>query len=74
MPKTGEHTNEHGVRVTEHECDTCGMEFTICPGIDDYPNCMTIDCASYNPDIDLSDEEIERLLTEPNNGPRMVIH
>ena len=72
--KTGEHTNEHGVRVTEHTCDTCGLEFTICPGIDDYPNCMTIDCDSYDPDVDMTDEQIMDALHTPNSGPRMVIH
>ena len=72
--KTGEHTNEHGVRVTEHVCDTCGVEFEICPGIDDYPNCLTIECDSYDPDVELSAEEIEILINTPRSGPRRVIH
>ena len=67
--KTGEHTNEHGVRVTEHICETCGVEFTICPGIDDYPDCLDIDCDSYDPDCEVDLENIK-----PAGGPRQIIH
>ncbi len=74
MTKTGEHTNIHGVRVTEHICDTCGNTFTICPGIDDYPNCGDIDCTSYDPDTEMTDEEIMDLIDRGPQGPRMIVH
>ena len=67
--KTGQHTNEHGVQVTEHVCETCEIPFTVCPGVDDWPDCLSEDCASYDPDreVDLND-------IRPSTGPRMVIH
>lgn len=67
--KTGEHTNEHGVKVTEHVCDTCGEKFTICPGVDDWPDCLSDDCTSYDPDREVDLDNIE-----PTTGPRMVVH
>ncbi len=65
--KTGEHTNEHGVRVTEHICEACGEPFTICPGIDDFPDCLGDDCDSYDPDREVD-------LNDLRTGPRQVIH
>ena len=67
--KTGEHTNEHGVRVTEHVCETCGGVFTICPGVDDWSNCLSEDCASYDPE-----REVDLDAIKPTNGPRQIIH
>lgn len=48
MTKTDERTNKHGVRVTEHICETCGEPFTVCPGVDDWPDCLSDTCASYD--------------------------
>ena len=67
--KTGEHTNEWGVRVTEHVCETCGVDFTICPGVDDWPNCLDEVCGSYDPDC-----EVHLNNLEPSVGPRQIIH
>ena len=67
--KTGEFTNEYGVRVTEHICDTCGTLFSLCPGVDDWPDCLGIDCDSYDPDREVDLEDIK-----PSEGPRQVIH
>lgn len=67
--KTGEHTNEHGVRVTEHTCDTCGVAFTICPGVDDWSDCLDEDCDSYDPDLEVDLNNIK-----PSTGPRQIIH
>ena len=56
-------TNEYGTTVSEHRCETCGETFTVCPSSgDDGPrrdadrdgNCLTEDCASYDPTRDAS--------------------
>lgn len=57
--------NEYGVPVSSHVCETCGVEFTITPAVDSWPNCMADDCASYDPSCDIeilfmSDREIAR--------------
>lgn len=67
--KTGEHTNEHGVKVTEYICDTCGNTFTVCPGVDDWDNCLAENCASYDPE-----REVDLGNVKPTDGPRLVIH
>ena len=67
--KTGEHTNKHGVRVTEHICDTCGAEFTLCPGDDRWPDCLDESCASYDPE-----REVDLDNLKPTTSPRLVIH
>jgi len=67
--KTGQHTNKHGVRVTTHICDTCGIEFTLCPGVDDWPDCLSEDCASYDPD-----REVDLDNLEPTTGPKQIFH
>lgn len=69
--KTGEHTNEHGVRVTEHVCDTCGTEFTLCPGEEDWPDCLGEDCASYDPEREV---DLDNLEFVDATEPRRVIH
>ena len=70
--KTGERVNEYGTPVSVHTCQTCGMEFTLCPLVpddksDQWPDCMALECESYDPhrDADIlfqSDKEIA------NNG------
>ena len=67
--KTGEHTNEHGVRVTEHICDTCGVEFTVCPGVDGWDDCLAESCLSYDPE-----REVDLSALTPTSGPRQVYH
>jgi hypothetical protein len=67
--KTSEHTNEHGIRVTEHICETCGVYFSLTPGSDDWPDCLGDDCASYDPDREIDVDEL-KLPT----GPRRIIH
>lgn len=67
--KTGQHTNEYGVKVTEHICDTCGAPFTICPGVDDWANCLAEDCDSYDPSCEVDLNNIQ-----PSTGPRLVIN
>ena len=67
--KTGEHTNEWGVRVTEHICDTCGVEYTICPGVDNWNNCLADNCDSYDPDCEVDLDNLK-----PTTGPRLIIH
>ena len=67
--KTGQHTNEYGVRVTEHICKTCGVEFTVCPGIDNWNDCLVEPCQSYDPERDI-DNDLGNLAS----GPRLVIH
>lgn len=61
--------NEYGIRVSKHKCDTCGIEFTVVPGVDEtssaFDNCLADGCESYDPDRDaeilfMSDKEIAR--------------
>ena len=49
--KLREEPNEHGTTTSYHTCDTCGVEFSITPAAD-FPNCMSDDCASYDPHRD----------------------
>ena len=71
--KTGERLNEYGTLVSVHTCNTCANEYTVCPAVDLpeqdngglYSNCMSEDCASYDPVHDLdsafdTDEEIKQ--------------
>jgi len=67
--KIDDSINEHGTPVSNHKCDTCGKEFTMCPAIpddnDQWPNCLDETCASYDPDRDIdilfmSDAEIAK--------------
>lgn len=69
MMKIKETTNEHGVPVSHHICDTCGNEYTITSAVEDgtplSKNCMADECDSYDPmnDIDIyfmSDAEIAK--------------
>lgn len=62
--------NEYGIKVAAFECDTCGVEYTICPAPDDdtldgWNNCSGDDCASYDPERDTeilfsSDRELKK--------------
>ncbi len=49
--------NKDGIRTSLHECDTCGVEFSLCPAIaPDEPgwdNCLDDDCESYDPHRDM---------------------
>lgn len=64
-----ETTNEHGVPVSHHICDTCGRDYTITRAVEDgtplSKNCMADECGSYDPENDadimfMTDEEIAR--------------
>lgn len=50
-------TNEYGTRVSQHRCDACGSEFTVCPAA--FPeavgwnNCLAPTCPSYDPNRDV---------------------
>lgn len=61
--------NEHGTGVSHHICETCGVEFTLCPAVGPeeagWENCMADDCPSYDPGRDveilfMSNAEIAR--------------
>lgn len=49
--------NEDRIKVSKHKCDTCGDEFTVCPaygeGSAGFENCLSPECASYDPNRDL---------------------
>ncbi len=55
--KTGEEKNEHGIVVSTHACNTCGIGFTVCPAIPDdkdgWENCIAPECKSYDPERDI---------------------
>jgi hypothetical protein len=49
-----ETTNEYGTPVVGYRCETCAMEFTVCPAPeptedDQWRGCMVPPCASYDP-------------------------
>jgi hypothetical protein len=67
--KIGEHTNEYGIRVTEHMCETCGEEFTLTPGADDWPDCLSDKCDSYDPD-----RETDLDALKPPTGLRKIVN
>lgn len=46
--------NKYGTEISIHKCDTCGKEFSVCPATPDgYPDCLSTECDSFNPDCDL---------------------
>lgn len=51
-----EDVNEYGTPVSVMECETCGMEFTVCPSVSDpskWPDCTAPECASYDESRDI---------------------
>lgn len=69
MTHKGFTTNEYGIRVSLHICDTCKVEFTLTPGVDadatGFDDCTCDECPSYDPDRDMdivfmTDAEIAR--------------
>jgi hypothetical protein len=53
--KLRDDTNEYGTPVSVHRCDTCGVEFTVCPSVpdgsprlDDWGSCLAETCDSYD--------------------------
>lgn len=59
--------NEYGTKVSNHTCDTCGNDFTVCPAKDkdstSFNDCLALECGSYDPNRDadilfMSDKEI----------------
>jgi hypothetical protein len=44
--------NEHGTRISVHQCETCGEEFTVCPAAfpedKGWDNCLGPQCPSYD--------------------------
>jgi len=54
--KIGETVNEYGTPVSQHFCEDCQTEFTVCPPAgDDWGGCLSEECDSYDihRDIDL---------------------
>lgn len=55
--KIGMSKNEYGTPVSVHICDTCGVEFTVCPAADDnkkgWENCLIPECDSYDEKRDI---------------------
>lgn len=67
MTTIREYENEHGTGTSVHECETCGIEFTVTPKALNngagYENCLYPECDSYDPhrDVDIlfmTDKEI----------------
>ena len=61
--------NEHGVPVSHHVCEACGVDYTLTPAVEAGTklsrHCMADECASYDPSCDMdvlfmSDAEIAR--------------
>ena len=54
--KIGMGYNEYGTPISIHICDSCHRRFTVCPAIEDgkpgWGNCLSPECASYDPDRD----------------------
>ena len=49
--------NEHGVIVSDHQCDSCSDTFTVTPAVDETlwgGNCLDETCESYDPARDAS--------------------
>ena len=48
---------EEGIRTSLHECETCGVDFTLCPAVGPaepgWENCLTDDCSSYDAHRDM---------------------
>ncbi len=56
--KIRDDVNEYGTPVSVHKCQTCGVEFTLCPAIpddkaDQWPDCLADGCPSYDPERDM---------------------
>lgn len=68
MPFLREEENEHGTGVSFFECNTCGVEYSICPAVppdkhQDWSMCLSEECDSYDPHRDadvlfMTDKEI----------------
>lgn len=47
---------EEGYSASLHVCETCGVEFTLCPAVEPselgWENCLSDDCVSYDPHRD----------------------
>jgi len=53
--RTGTSLNENGIPVADYVCDTCGVDYSICPipeSNDAWNNCLAPECASYDPKRD----------------------
>lgn len=51
--------SKDGFPVSVHKCETCGVEFTVCPAIPDdeaheWPDCLSDECPSYDPERDMN--------------------
>lgn len=44
--------NEYGIPVSVHKCDSCGLQFTVCPAVDpdgvNWGGCLSRICISYD--------------------------
>lgn len=51
-------TNEYETPVTIFECEFCGVEFSVCPAVEDarlenWLGCLSVECASYDESRDI---------------------
>jgi len=51
--------NEYGAKISKHVCDSCGVEFTVCPGTERFDNCLGTSCPSYDEKYD-----VDKMLSE----------
>ncbi len=50
--------NEQGTPITVFQCESCGVEFSVCPAIpdidlDNWKGCMRPECDSYDEERDV---------------------
>ena len=69
MTYVGTKPNKYGTSTSHHICETCGIDFTVCPAKEPWDegwgNCMGDECPSYDPSRDadvlfMSDAEIAK--------------
>ncbi len=75
MTKIREAVNACGTPVSVHICETCGVEFTLCPVIpdnkaDQWPDCLADGCPSYDPERDM--DVVFKTDAELAEGPGVI--
>lgn len=72
--------NDYGTQISVHDCESCGIEFTVCPAIkpdkEGWDGCMAPNCLSYDPERDadkLFDEGKVRS-REIDDGRSSILH
>lgn len=55
-----ESTNDYGTPVSVFRCDSCGVEYTVCPALrederaqEDADGCLSEECETYDPARDV---------------------